>query len=167
MILKPTQTKDLRQLFLNQADEMYNHMAAFTSENPTDEQAYMEKWSKIIENPEINIQSIFVDDVLVGSVLYFEMMGEVNISYGIERQYWGKGYATEAAIKCKEFAFENNFADSIISIIHPDNTPSEKVALNNGMKLHKKVDGQFHGMPANIFQITRDEFCNTKPRYSL
>ncbi len=96
MILKPTQTEDLRQLFLNQADEMYNHMAAFTSDNPTDEQAYMEKWSKIIENPDINIQSIFVDDVLVGSVLYFEMMGEVNVSYGIERQYWGKGYAKKA-----------------------------------------------------------------------
>lgn len=96
MILKPTQPEDLEQLFLNQADEVYNHMAAFTSENPTDKQAYMNKWSKIIENPDINMQSIFVDGDLVGSVLYFEMMGETNVSYGIERKHWGKGYCKKA-----------------------------------------------------------------------
>jgi len=96
MILKPTKEEDLEQLFLNQADEEYNIMAAFTSENPNDKEAYIEKWTKIIHNPEINMQSIFIDDVLIGSVLYFEMMGEVNVSYGIERQFWGKGFGKKA-----------------------------------------------------------------------
>jgi len=62
-----------------------------------------------------------------------------------------KGYATEAAKKCKEFAFENNLAESLISIIHVDNIPSQKVALNNGMFLDKTTiyrDNQVH-----IFRI--------------
>jgi RimJ/RimL family protein N-acetyltransferase len=91
-----------------------------------------------------------------------EEQTRLEIGYSLLPAHWGKGYASEAAIKCKEFAFDNNFTDSIISIIHPENTPSEKVALNNGMTLHKNIDGQFHGMPANLFQITKEEYLNQK-----
>lgn len=130
MILKPTQQKDLEQLFLNQADEAYNYMAAFTSETPSDKQAYMEKWSKIIENPEINIQSIFVNDVLVGSVLYFEMMGEVNVSYGIERQYWGKGYGKKAL----ELFLDQVEKRPLHGRVAFDNIGSQNILEHNGFK---------------------------------
>ncbi len=62
---------------------------------------------------------------------------ELEIGYSILPQYWQKGFATEAAKKCKEFAFKNNLADTLISIIQVDNLPSQKVALNNGMSLDK------------------------------
>ena len=34
-------------------------------------------------------------------------------------------------IKCKNYAFENNLSDSLISMIHVENIGSEKVALKN------------------------------------
>jgi [ribosomal protein S5]-alanine N-acetyltransferase len=83
-----------------------------------------------------------VDDIL-----------ELEIGYTIIPAYWNKGYATEAARKCKEFAFENNFAESIISIIHIENIQSEMVARKNGMQLDKTTT--FKGMPVNIFRIHR------------
>ena len=60
---------------------------------------------------------------------------ELEIGYSILPQYWKQGYATEAAKKCKTYAFEQELASSLISIIHINNIPSQKVALNNEMFL--------------------------------
>ena len=62
---------------------------------------------------------------------------ELEIGYSILPAFRNKGYASEAAQKCKQFAFVNTFSDSIISCILIGNAHSEKVALNNGMTLDK------------------------------
>lgn len=77
----------------------------------------------------------------------------LEVGYSILPKYCGKGFASEAAIKCKEFAFENNFSESIISMIHPYNIASVKVAIRNGMTLCK--EGNFHGMPAQFFEALK------------
>jgi RimJ/RimL family protein N-acetyltransferase len=64
----------------------------------------------------------------------------LEIGYSILPEYWGKGYASEAAIKCKNFAFENNLADNLVSNVHINNIGSETVALRNGMILEKCID---------------------------
>lgn len=76
---------------------------------------------------------------------------ELEIGYSILPKYWKKGYATEAAIKCKEYAFSNNFADSLISIIHIDNIPSQKVAIANGMHLSKTTS--YSNNPVHIYRV--------------
>jgi [ribosomal protein S5]-alanine N-acetyltransferase len=42
---------------------------------------------------------------------------ELEVGYQVFKKHWGKGYATEAAIRFKEYGFENEQADSIVSII--------------------------------------------------
>lgn len=76
---------------------------------------------------------------------------ELEIGYSILPKYWKQGYAIEAAQKCKSFAIENNFAESLISTIHIDNIASQKVALKNGMHLDKTT--VYDGNPAHIFRI--------------
>ncbi|MBN1407003.1 MAG: GNAT family N-acetyltransferase [Calditrichaceae bacterium] len=78
---------------------------------------------------------------------------ELEIGYAILPKFWNQGYATEAAIKCKEYAFQHNFSDSLISIIHIDNIRSEKVARKNGMALDKQT--VFKEMPVKIFRVNR------------
>lgn len=58
---------------------------------------------------------------------------ELEIGYSMLPKYRQMGYTTEAAKKCKSFAFENSATASLISIIQANNEPSKKVALNNGM----------------------------------
>lgn len=94
--LKRTQLEDLEDLFEFQTDERANLMAAFGSKDPKDKSAYIEKWSKIVVNPEMEMHSIFFNEKLVGSVIHFEMMGEVNVSYWIDRNYWDKGIASNS-----------------------------------------------------------------------
>ncbi|NNF19314.1 MAG: GNAT family N-acetyltransferase [Flavobacteriaceae bacterium] len=82
--------------------------------------------------------------------------GELEIGYAILPKHWGKGYATEAAIKCKDHAFQNRFSDSLISIISLSNTPSEKVALKNGMTIDSST--VYHDNKVNIFRINREDW---------
>ncbi len=78
---------------------------------------------------------------------------ELEIGYSILPKYWLQGFAFEAAQKCKQFAFTNNFSDSLISIIHVENAPSQKVALKNGMHLDKTT--VYKDNPVHIFRVTK------------
>ncbi|MCI5829180.1 MAG: GNAT family N-acetyltransferase [Treponema sp.] len=57
----------------------------------------------------------------------------LEVGYLFNRAYWHKGYATEAAIACKNYAFETLKADEVCSIIRDTNTASQNVAIRNGM----------------------------------
>lgn len=81
----------------------------------------------------------------------------LEIGYSILPEYWGNGYATEAAIKHRDFAFENNYWDTIISMVHVDNIASEIVAKRNGMTFEKKIT-EDDGEVFNIFGVTREEW---------
>jgi RimJ/RimL family protein N-acetyltransferase len=75
---------------------------------------------------------------------------ELEIGYSILPEAWSNGIATEAAQKCKEVAFKNKWSPSLISIIHVDNVPSQKVALKNGMQLDKTTT--YKDNPVHIFR---------------
>jgi len=78
---------------------------------------------------------------------------EIEIGYSILPKFWKLGYATEAAYKCKEFAFVNRLTDSLISIIHVDNLASQKVAKAIGMHMDKTT--LYKKNPVHIFTIQR------------
>ena len=80
-----------------------------------------------------------------------DQITELEIGYSLLPEFRNKGYATEAAKKCKEFAFHHNLSPSLISIISVANVPSANVALKNGMKIEKETT--YHGNQVNIFRI--------------
>lgn len=57
----------------------------------------------------------------------------LEIGYLFQKQYWHKGYATEAAKGCKKYAFEELKVKEVCSIIRDTNIASQKVAVRNGM----------------------------------
>lgn len=63
----------------------------------------------------------------------------VEVGYLFNKAYWHQGYATEAAIACKEYAFSVLGVSEVYSIIRDNNTASQNVAQRNGME----VCGQF------------------------
>ena len=92
-------------------------------------------------------------------LLVQELEGELimEIGYSILPQYCGKGYATEAAKKCRDYAFIHGYKNELYSVIHIDNYGSVKVAENNGMRIYKTLP-DYKGMPVKIYRITCEEW---------
>jgi RimJ/RimL family protein N-acetyltransferase len=68
----------------------------------------------------------------------------IEIGYSILPEFWGMGYATEAAIKCRDYAFEHDLCTHLVSNIHKENVGSQQVAIRNGMKLANKIMNSDH-----------------------
>ncbi|HET7003464.1 MAG TPA: GNAT family N-acetyltransferase [Puia sp.] len=96
IIFRKTELADLDSFFIFQLDQEANRLAAFTAKDPTDKTAYIQKYSKFVDDPTINMQTIIVEDVIAGSIAKFVMGGEAGITYWIDKKFWGKGVATKA-----------------------------------------------------------------------
>lgn len=75
----------------------------------------------------------------------------LEIGYLFQKAYWHKGYATEAAIACKEYAFSALNASSVYSIIKDTHIASQNVAVRNGMKIVDKFTKNFRYVDMDFF----------------
>ncbi len=94
--LRPTQISDLATLFEFQLDKEGAFLAAFMPENSEDKVAYIKKFTRLLSDPTVNNQTLFIDDVIVGSIAKFVMEGNAEITYWIDRKFWGQGIATKS-----------------------------------------------------------------------
>ena len=63
-----------------------------------------------------------------------------EIKWGLAREFWGKGYASEAARAVQKIGKEYLPDISLISFIHPDNLASIKLAEAIGATFEKKLN---------------------------
>jgi ribosomal-protein-alanine N-acetyltransferase len=75
-------------------------------------------------------------------LIYQQVEGtqEVEVSYLIDRHYWGRGLATEAAREAVKLGFEKYKFPRIVAMINPANIASVRVAQKIGMKYERDVD---------------------------
>jgi RimJ/RimL family protein N-acetyltransferase len=64
---------------------------------------------------------------------------EAEVGYLIHRPFWRRGLATEAALATRNAAFQRWHKPRVISLIRPDNLPSQGVARKLGMRLEKRT----------------------------
>ncbi len=81
-----------------------------------------------------------------------------EIGYLFRKAYWHKGYAAEAAVACKRFAFETLGFPEVYSIIRDTNIASQNVARRNGMSVVGNVVKHYYGMnmPHLVFRAERE-----------
>jgi ribosomal-protein-alanine N-acetyltransferase len=65
---------------------------------------------------------------------------EIEIFYGLSKDQWGKGIATEAATTVLGYGFETLKLDQIVAVTDPRNAASVKVIAKLGMIYRKKVE---------------------------
>jgi ribosomal-protein-alanine N-acetyltransferase len=121
--IRPTQISDLDTLFQFQLDKEGGYLAAFMPKDPTDKTAYIIKYTKLLVEPTVNNQTIFIDNIIVGSIAKFSIDGETEITYWIDRKFWGQGIATKAL----KIFLNNETCRPIFGRVAFDNFGSQKV----------------------------------------
>lgn len=90
----------------------------------------------------------------------------IELFYGLASEYWGNGYATEAAELMLDYGFNTIGLNEIVALVNSNNAASRKVLENNQMKfdrIYKTDDPHFEGYNNEEFYvITSEEYKNIK-----
>ncbi len=84
-------------------------------------------------------------------------IAETEIGYMMHRSFWRRGWATEAAAGCRDYAFEVLDREHVISLIRSVNIPSRGVARKIGMAWNQRV--VLHaGLEHRVYRLSKTEW---------
>lgn len=78
-----------------------------------------------------------------------------EIGYMLHKEFWGRGYASEAALACRALAFGALGYTRVISLIRPENKPSQRVAAKVGMTPQRRV--MWRDIEHIVYSVARRE----------
>lgn len=76
---------------------------------------------------------------------------EFEIGYMVHRPFWRRGLATEAALAVRAYAFAERKLGRVVSLIRPENLPSQSVARKLGMQVVGATE--LMGLPHDVFAV--------------
>lgn len=88
----------------------------------------------------------------------FDEMPEIEIIFAFLKNFWGKGFATEAAKACLRFWFEELTSDEIFAASSPKNIAALQVLEKIGMRYVEK--SARYQMELVTYSISRNEYRN-------
>ena len=161
LTLRPFRNEDLdtmAKLFAN-PDFMRFSSGVYTREQTA---AFLDK---IIGWERAGLPSLFAVELkperpLLGYCGFFhhppEVTADVEIGYRLHPDYWNRGLMTDAARRVRDHAFRDLKLPRVISLVHPENIASRRVAEKNGMTIEKEI--MFRGFPTLVFAIERKQW---------
>jgi len=93
--LREVHDSDLPVFFRQMNDPEALHMAAFTPEDPSDRDGFEALWQRIRSSADVT-RTVLADGDVVGSAAVYGEPGEREVTYWVDRAYWGRGIATAA-----------------------------------------------------------------------
>jgi ribosomal-protein-alanine N-acetyltransferase len=163
LVLRAPQEQDLEPLLVLWTDPevtryvggprdtnvVMDHFCAYAEDPMAFVESEHEWWWSIIERS---------SGKLVGlcSLVEKEIEGqtEIDLGYFLLPAYWGKGYASEAISQVVELAFSGLHLESLVAVIHPENTASIGVARRLGMQLERQVL-RSDGVTRQVYRLKR------------
>jgi len=88
---------------------------------------------------------------------------EIEIGWILARRHWRQGYATEAALALRDWAFRELGIPRLISLIHPLNHASVRVAEKIGERYEQQVTTGA-GNPALLYPAEAEPFATPDVR---
>jgi RimJ/RimL family protein N-acetyltransferase len=144
--LRPIEDSDLDVLFDQMRDPESVRMAAFTAKDPHDRAAFDAHMAKIRASPEVTNRVITLDGRLVGSIASFVIDGDTEVTYWIDRSFWGQGIASRALA----LLLESVHVRPVFARAASDNTGSLKVLQRAGFAITGTDTGFANGRNTEI-----------------
>jgi ribosomal-protein-alanine N-acetyltransferase len=98
-------------------------------------------------------------------LIFLDETPEVEVGYGVARDYWGQGLMTEAAHATLRYGFETICLERIVAVAMPENTASRRIMEKLGMRYEKMVHHYGHDLV--YYAVARDEFKAGESFYLL
>ncbi|HET7046139.1 MAG TPA: GNAT family N-acetyltransferase [Gaiellaceae bacterium] len=94
--LRPLEDSDLDAVFEQMKDPESVRMAAFTARDPADRDAFLAHMSRIRDDPSTLQRVIDADGAVAGTIGSFTIDDRAEVTYWVDRAYWGRGIASAA-----------------------------------------------------------------------
>lgn len=134
---------------LQDKDVMYAYEGAFSDEEV---QGWLDKQSERYKEYGFGLWAVVLKETgrMIGqcglTMQDYDGSKVLEVGYLFQKKHWHCGYASEAAIACKEYAFDRLNAKEVYSIIRDTNIPSQNVAKRNGMICIGKFVKHYRGI---------------------
>lgn len=147
--LRPVHDSDLPVFYRQSNDPEALHMAAFTPEDPADQDRFDAHWAHIRSSPEIVVRTVLADGDVVGHVSVHGEPGEREVTYWVDRAYWGKGIATAALRGLLSEVTER----PLYARVAADNAGSRRVLERCGFDVSARATGYAPARGAEIDEL--------------
>ena len=143
---------------LQDTDVMYAYEGVFSD---TETQEWMNKQINNYETHGFGLWAVTLktNDEMIGqcglTIQNYIDSQVLEVGYLFQKAFWHHGYATEAAIACRDYAFDKINAEEVFSIIRDNNIASQNVAKRNGMTIKDTFIKHYRGvdMPHYLFSV--------------
>lgn len=162
LILRPLKAKDAQEMFKWLSDERVTKYMTYSTYNNVDRVKYL--INEIIPNSKDSHWGFVLKEtnqlIGSGSIYFSEKHDAWNFGYNLNYDYWGNGYATEAAKRMIKFAYDELGARDFCATHAADNPASGRVIEKCGLKFvqnreYSKNDGS-QTFKAKFYKIHLD-----------
>ncbi len=147
--IRPVVVSDLALFLDHEQDEQAIHMAAFTPPDPADRDAFMAHWDRLLGNETIIKRTVLHGSAVAGHVASWIQAGDRELTYWIDRAYWGRGVATAAL---RLFIDEVGMRP-LYARVAADNVASRRVLEKNGFEVIGKDRGYANGRGTEVDEL--------------
>ena len=131
MTMREIELSDLEAFYEHQLDPEAIRMAAFVCEDPKDKVAFNAHWDKILSSSQITKRTIVADGQIAGHISCYPQGENLEVTYWLGREFWGRGLATQALNRMLRLVAER----PIFARAAADNIGSIKVLQKCGFKI--------------------------------
>jgi RimJ/RimL family protein N-acetyltransferase len=162
LLLRKPRAEDAADLAVAYADpEVVRFMGDGSIATLAEVEAEIEEWLERWESWGLSLFSLErrEDQRVVGRAGFllwdpvtWEIPGdEVELGWLLAREHWGRGYATEAALALRDWAFRERGLTRLISLISHENKRSIRVAERIGERYERDIE--IHGKPGRLYSL--------------
>jgi RimJ/RimL family protein N-acetyltransferase len=85
-----------------------------------------------------------------------EDTGEIEVGYGMAKDFWGKGIGFECAKAWIDYGFEKVGLERIVAVAQPENVGSWRIMEKLGMRYEKNEE--HYGLDCALYALSREEW---------
>jgi RimJ/RimL family protein N-acetyltransferase len=80
-----------------------------------------------------------------------------ELGWRLDPSVWGRGLATEASMAARDDALGRLEQPELISVIHPQNQRSQRVAVKLGMRHERQIENPALGINVDVWHLRSDQ----------